>query len=80
MVVRQFAATNSSGLVLRWARRREVMETKVIKTTSPHVSPELRQMMTLVANGLSLVAAVRKIRGERQPQLLPVGRPKPTDE
>jgi hypothetical protein len=55
------------------------METKVIKTTSPHVSPELRQMMILVANGLSLVAAVRKIRGERQPQLLPVGRPKPTE-
>jgi hypothetical protein len=56
------------------------METKVIKVTTQQVSPELRQMMTLVANGLSLVEAVRKIRGERQPQLLPVGRPKPTEE
>jgi hypothetical protein len=58
----------------------EVMETKVIKVTTSQVSPELRQMMTLVANGLSLIEAVRKIRGERQPQLLPVGSQKPTEE
>ncbi len=41
----------------------EMMETKVIKATTHEVSPQLQQVMNLVANGLSLVEAVRKIRG-----------------
>lgn len=52
------------------------MESSVIKITEFHVSPEFRQVMTLVSNGLTLVEAVRKIRGERPVELLPVGRPK----
>jgi hypothetical protein len=51
---------------------------KVIKVTERNVSPELSQMMTLVFNGLSLVEAIQKIRGKREPELLPVGRPRKT--
>ena len=52
------------------------MEYKVIKMTEFHVPPEFRKVMSLVSDGLSLVKAVRKVRGKRPVELLPVVRPK----
>lgn len=49
-------------------------DTKIIRVNEVDLSPELRQVMTLVSNGLSLVKAIRKIRGEREVQLMPIGR------
>ncbi len=54
-------------------------QNKVIAIKEVELSPELKQMMTLISNGLSLVRAVRKIRGEREVQLMPVGRPFPSN-
>ena len=49
-------------------------KTKIIRVTAVDPSPELKQVMALVSNGLSLVKAIRKIRGTREVELMPVGR------